>query len=236
MTAIYIGNIRSPCTNRFPTSSRKTSATGSHVAVAIKARRLDSDNGGSRARERKKKKKQNSGEGAREKKRNSPTVSRRHAVGYIGFAFPPPTLDAPFVYPDAHTRVYAPNIAKRSVKGHADGGQRRYLAPQTTPLRPSAFGAFNLRREEERGGGGGGGGGGGVRWSERENRRSNGGTETEIREAKAEPRQRDSGGFNPTRSVTARIPEKLDEISPLTLSSSPAIPDEGRRIPFTLQT
>lgn len=36
------------------------------------------------------------------------------------FRLPSTTLDTSSVHTDVYTRVYAPNIAKRSVKGHAD--------------------------------------------------------------------------------------------------------------------
>lgn len=45
-------------------------------------------------------------------------------------------------------------------------------------------------------------------------------------------RQRDSGGLTDSFR-TACTPEKLDETLPSTLSSSPTVPDERRRIPFT---
>lgn len=45
-------------------------------------------------------------------------------------------------------------------------------------------------------------------------------------------RQRDFGGLSDSFRTTC-APEKLDETSPSTLSSSPSVPDGRRRIPFT---
>lgn len=46
-------------------------------------------------------------------------------------------------------------------------------------------------------------------------------------------RQRDSRGGLTDSFRAACAPEKLDETLPSTLSSSPTVPDERRRIPFT---
>lgn len=67
------------------------------------------------------------GEGRGERKKEEEPYGRRHAVGYIGFAFPPqPSTAQHNTFTHTHTRTCtrecerAPNIAKRSVKGHAD--------------------------------------------------------------------------------------------------------------------
>lgn len=65
------------------------------------------------------------GKGRGERKKEEEPYGRRHAVGYIGFAFPPQPSTVQY-NTLTHTRTYtrecerAPNIAKRSVKGHVD--------------------------------------------------------------------------------------------------------------------
>jgi len=88
--------------------------------VAIKARRLDSDNGGfkrqrreaqkreaGRARELVKEEEEEQKRGREKKRGIGGTYGRRHAVGYIGFVFPSTTLDTPSVHTDIYKRVRA---------------------------------------------------------------------------------------------------------------------------------
>lgn len=150
-TTASISGIRSFVrTNRFLDHSKCPTenpmrATGIHVVAAIKAGRLDSDSGRVRAargpeksarRERTgglvkeeeeeeeakaERRARIDGEGRGERKKEEEPYGRRHAVGYIGFAFPPQPSTAQhntFTHTHTHARVRA-SASERPISRNA---------------------------------------------------------------------------------------------------------------------